>query len=75
MKHPAKSVFGRNFREARKRAGLSQADIERRTGILRSSISDVEKGKQNVTIDTMERLAASVSVDMATLLKDDQTLP
>jgi len=65
---PSRRRFAKNLREARLAAGLSQTDMEARTGIARTSLSDVEQGKQNVTIDLMDRLATAVGRSLSELL-------
>lgn len=51
----------RRFREAK---NLSQGDIERRTGLLRCYISRVENGHTVPSIETLERLAASLEIPL-----------
>ncbi|MDA8252565.1 MAG: helix-turn-helix transcriptional regulator [Rhodospirillales bacterium] len=62
-------AFGQNFRHARERAGLTQSDIEAHTGIKQHYVSQIENGKQNLTLDTMTALALAVGKDVRTLLK------
>jgi len=39
-----------------------------RTGIQRTTLSDIETGKHNVTIDLMDRLAQAVGCKLSDLL-------
>ena len=41
---------------ARRRAGLSQRELARRSGVPQSSISRIERGQISPTVDTLERL-------------------
>ena len=44
--------FGGLVRASRKAAGLSQTDLAAEIGLTRSSVSNVEKGKQKVVLHT-----------------------
>lgn len=65
----ASATFGRNFREARRKAGLSQKDIERLTGTSQHYISTIERGLENPTLDVVTRLAEAVGKTLAELLR------
>lgn len=55
----------REFREAK---GLSQGDIERRSGLLRSYISRVEGGYTEPSLATLEKFAKALEVEPYQLL-------
>jgi len=55
----------RAFREAK---GLSQGDIERRSGLLRSYISRVEGGYTAPSIATLEKFAKALELEPYQLL-------
>ena len=63
------ALFGANFRDARLKAGLTQADVVARTGIQQADISRIENGAQNLKLSTMVILARAVGTDVRTLLK------
>lgn len=65
---PARLRFARKFKLARQSAGLTQVDVMNRTGIQRTTLSDIEQGKHNVTVDMMDRLATAISRPLANLL-------
>ena len=44
--------FGQLLRDARKTAGMSQADLASAIGLTRTSISNIEKGRQKVVLYT-----------------------
>ena len=48
--------FGRLVREFRKAAGLSQTDLAAEIGLTRSSVSNIEKGRQKVVLHTFAAL-------------------
>jgi transcriptional regulator with XRE-family HTH domain len=69
----ARQSFGIRFKTVREKRGLSQAEVATMLGLSSDNgqayISKVEKGKRNLTLDTMIRLAAIVRVDVRDLLK------
>ena len=52
--------FGRRLREARRRAGLSQAEVAARLGIGQRYVSRVELGTENITLSACVRFARAV---------------
>lgn len=64
-----RAIFGRNLREARTAARLSQRDIHRITGIAQSHVSQIENGDINICIDTMVKLSSLVGKPLWQLFK------
>ena len=62
--------IAKRLRELREGKGLSQGDIERRSGLLRSYISRVEGGHSVPALQTLERFAAALDVDMSQLFSE-----
>ncbi len=71
---PSRVVFGENLRRARVAKGLSQESLGEQAGVHRTFVGAVERAENNVSIDTMEKLAAAVGLSIAALL-DPQGLP
>jgi len=61
--------FGENMKKIRLEKCMSQGDICRSLGLDRAYISNVENGKQNLTISTMEKVAKALGVNVDQLLK------
>ena len=61
--------FGENMKKIRLEKDMSQGDICRSLGLDRAYISNVENGKQNLTISTMEKVAKALDVNIDILLK------
>ena len=61
--------FGENMKKIRLEKGMSQGDIRRELGLDRAYISNVENGKQNLTLSTMEKVAKVLGVSVDQLLK------
>ena len=49
---------------ARRRAGLSQRQLARRTGTPQPSISRIERGLVSPTVDTLERLIRACGMEL-----------
>lgn len=60
--------FGERLREARLRAGVSQERLAALAGLHRTYVSSVERGKRNVSLLNIERLAEALDVEMADLM-------
>jgi transcriptional regulator with XRE-family HTH domain len=62
--------FGEALRKAREKAGISQEELCERAGVHRTFVSLIERGKRNVTLQTIEKLAKSLGCRMADLMPD-----
>jgi transcriptional regulator with XRE-family HTH domain len=71
---PARVVFGENLRRARVGKGLSQEALGEISGVHRTFVGAIERAENNVSIDSMERLAAAVQRSLSELL-DYKGLP
>ena len=63
------TLFGKNLRDARIKAGLTQGQVAERTSLTQQYVSLVEAGHQNITLGTMTALARVVGQDVRTLLR------
>lgn len=59
--------IGKRLRELRESKGLSQGDVEHRSGLLRCYQSSVENGRVNPTVRVLERWAAALQVGLSQL--------
>ena len=57
-------LAARHIRKLREAKGLSQEALADIAGLHRTYISSVERGEKNFTVDTLERLAEALSVDI-----------
>jgi transcriptional regulator with XRE-family HTH domain len=57
-------LIGRRLREVRVQKGLSQGDVEKRTGLLRCYLSRVENGHTIPSVETLEKMAHALEVPM-----------
>ncbi len=63
-------VVGRKLREHRTRLGLSQERLADDLGFHRTYLGSVERGERNLTLASVEQLAARLGVDPFDLLHD-----
>ena len=68
-------IIGDRLRELREEKGLSQGDIEKRTGLLRCYISRVENGHTVPSIETLEKLARALERPLYHLFYDGEEPP
>jgi DNA-binding XRE family transcriptional regulator len=63
--------LGARLRELRVAAGLTQAELARRTGIHRPNIARVEAGRHTPSLETLARLASAIGVPTTTVLAEE----
>jgi len=70
------SYGGDLIREARRRAGLTQADLASRAGTTQSAIARWESGRTAVSLDDVRRLARLCGFDLEIMLvpRDDSDM-
>jgi transcriptional regulator with XRE-family HTH domain len=68
-------ILSDRIRELREEKNLSQGDIERRTGLIRSYLSRVENGHTVPSLDTLEKLASAFELPLYVLLYDGNEPP
>ena len=67
--------IGARIRKLRQEKGLSQGDIEARTGLLRCYISRVEHDHTVPSLETMERFAAGLDIPLYQLFYRGEEAP
>lgn len=63
----ALGVAVRAFRTSR---GLTQERLAEGAGLHTTYVSDVERGRRNIGVINLDRLAAALSIDLSTLMRD-----
>lgn len=66
--------LGGRMRRFRLAADMSQGELARVAGLTKSYLSDVERGKVNISIANLDRIAEGLKVPLAVLL-DCEDLP
>jgi transcriptional regulator with XRE-family HTH domain len=65
-------TVGRNLRSLRVARGLSQEAMADVLGVHRTYMGGVERGERNLTLKSLERIAARLDVDPMALLGEAQ---
>jgi transcriptional regulator with XRE-family HTH domain len=60
---------GAKVREARKALGLSQGDLASRIGVTRTSIANIEAGRQSISMARLLALMSVLNVNLAALIE------
>jgi transcriptional regulator with XRE-family HTH domain len=69
MTNPYLKEVGLNLKQARKKLGMRQIEVEGKTGVSYRHYQNIEAGKVNVTLDTLCRLAGAFQTSVAELTK------
>ena len=62
-----RKIFGSELRRRRKELGLSQEEFGERANLHRTYVSDVEAGKRNPSLQSMQRLASAVGTSIGSV--------
>lgn len=63
--------FGKRLREVREQTGISQEKLAELSTLHRTYVSSVERGKRNISIENIERLALALGVPMRELMPEE----
>ena len=75
LARPTLHAFGRRMRVLRLEAGLTQTQLARRSYMLRSFISRIERGIANPSLQTIALIAAALKCNVVDLFVDDGGAP
>jgi transcriptional regulator with XRE-family HTH domain len=68
---PAAARLGTALRSVRTARGLSQSDLARLAGVSPSAISQAERGRRGLSLDTLLDLSAKLNITLDELLRGD----
>ncbi len=71
---PLKSIssnIGSTIRDYRLQRGMSQGDIEKRTGLLRCYLSRVENGHTVPSLETLQKIAGALDLQLSQFFAED----
>jgi transcriptional regulator with XRE-family HTH domain len=71
MEGDLQRIVGRNLRAYREHRGLSQEAFADLVGVHRTYMGGVERGERNLTLRSVERIAARIGVEPLKLLRTD----
>ena len=66
--HPLYAALGKRIRALRRQANLSQEDVAERVGLTRTSITNIERGRQQLQVHTLVAIAHTLGVRLDELL-------
>ncbi|MEO8883006.1 MAG: helix-turn-helix transcriptional regulator [Devosia sp.] len=66
-----RKLVGRNFARLRRESGLTQEEVEARSGFSQQYLSSLERGRRNPTVITIYELAQALGVDHMDLVRPD----
>jgi transcriptional regulator with XRE-family HTH domain len=72
---PVRSIsinIGTTIRDLRLQRGMSQGDIEKRTGLLRCYLSRVENGHTIPSLETLQKIAGALDLQLSQFFAEDQ---
>lgn len=58
-----------SFKEAREKKGLSQEELAQKANINRTTLSKIESGLRNATIQTLDKLASALDMKLDVRLR------
>jgi len=61
--------LGENLRKWRLKKNMSQVDLATALGVDRAYISNIENGRMNPTLSTLEKIAGALGISSSELLK------
>ena len=64
------ALFGKRLREIPERVGVSQEKLADLAKLHRTYVSSVERGKRNISLVNIERLAHALGVSLKELMPD-----
>ncbi len=65
-----KKLFGFSVLRHRNKLGISQEELAARSGLHRTYIGDIERGKRNVSLENILRLATALETTPSDLLSE-----
>jgi len=72
MAHAAKHrlIVGKNIRACRTHAGLTLEQLAEKADLSWPYLSEIERGRENISLDKLVRLAQALNVKLARLVED-----
>ncbi len=66
-----RKLVGRNFARLRRDKGLTQEQVEERSGFSQQYLSSLERGRRNPTVITLYELSLALGVSHVDLVRPD----
>ena len=65
-----RKILGENIRTHRRNMGWSQEKLAEKANLHRNYIGDIERGEENVSVDTLMRIATVLKVTLSELVHE-----
>lgn len=62
-----KIIVGQSIAESREKAGMSQRDLSKSSGVMQAEICKIEQGKGNPTLSTLQKISKSLGCSITSL--------
>lgn len=72
MAHAAKhrEIVGQNIRDCRTNAGLTLEKLAEKADLSWTYLSEIERGRENISLDKLAQLAKALNVKLARLVEN-----
>ena len=67
---PLKEEIGQKIRERRRELGMEQTDLQDYAEVGSTTVSRLERGKANVTLDTLERILEVLGLEVVVKVRE-----
>jgi len=67
--------FGRRVRAIRRRAGVTQGELAQQLGLSRTSVSNIEAGRQRLPLHHLYAFAAALDCELLELIPERRSRP
>lgn len=71
--NPVNIAFGKKLAEERKRSEITQVELGDRVGVVRTTIANIEAGRQSISLPLLYRIALALKCDLNSLLPPIET--
>ena len=68
--HHHRKTVGKNILAFRKQAGMTQEQLSEKADLHCTYLSDVERGVENISLDSLARIAKALKVKLSELVND-----
>jgi transcriptional regulator with XRE-family HTH domain len=74
MYNKLSAVVGNNIKKYRKILNISQEELAGRAGLHRTYIGGIERGERNITLDSLQIIAAALKVAPVELIVEENNV-
>ncbi|MDR3130352.1 MAG: helix-turn-helix domain-containing protein [Treponema sp.] len=68
------AIVGNNIKKYRKSLNISQEELAERAGLHRTYIGGIERGERNITLDSLQVIAAALNVAPVELIVEENNV-